>query len=283
MTSIRRKAFSELEFTDDYMFCKVLTEYPELCRELTELILGRKIKCFAKDPETQKPLDLSYDAKGVRFDVYFEDGGGTVYDIEMQAFKTEAIPKRSRYYHAMIALDNLASGAGYDKLNDTYVIFICDFSMFGDGRAKHTFESRCVEDPGLPLGDGARTVFLSADNSDGSASEELRSFLQFVATGRAEDAFSRRLMSAVERTKQNRRWEVEYMTLQEKLYIEREEGRAEGREEGRAEGLLQGKLETLRSALLAGVSVSVVAEIGGMTEEEARALIADRKEECPKA
>ena len=47
------KKYEELDFTDDFMFGKVLYHNPDLCRELLELILNRKIKkiCF---PETQK-------------------------------------------------------------------------------------------------------------------------------------------------------------------------------------------------------------------------------------
>ena len=44
-----------------------------------------------------KSVDMTYDGKGVRFDVYGEDDD-TVYDIEMQTSITADIPKRIRYY-----------------------------------------------------------------------------------------------------------------------------------------------------------------------------------------
>lgn len=37
------KKYEDLDFTDDFMFCKVLTSNPELCKELLELIIGRKV------------------------------------------------------------------------------------------------------------------------------------------------------------------------------------------------------------------------------------------------
>ena len=52
-------------------------------------------------PELQKSIDLDYDAKGVRLDVYVKDGNNTVYNIEMQAIDTKELPKRSRYYQSM--------------------------------------------------------------------------------------------------------------------------------------------------------------------------------------
>ena len=37
------KSYEELEFTDDFLFCKIMENNVDLCKELTELILDRKI------------------------------------------------------------------------------------------------------------------------------------------------------------------------------------------------------------------------------------------------
>nr|WP_308648412.1 hypothetical protein [uncultured Agathobacter sp.] len=37
------KEYEELNFTDDFMFCKVMTNNPDLCHELLELIIGHRI------------------------------------------------------------------------------------------------------------------------------------------------------------------------------------------------------------------------------------------------
>ena len=65
------KKYEELTFTDDFMFCKILTNNPELCHELLELILGRKVGAFTR-LDKQKPIEITADGKGVRFDVYSE-------------------------------------------------------------------------------------------------------------------------------------------------------------------------------------------------------------------
>lgn len=66
------KKYEELTFTDDFMFCKILTNNPELCHELLELILGKKVGAFTR-LDKQKPIEITADGKGVRFDVYSED------------------------------------------------------------------------------------------------------------------------------------------------------------------------------------------------------------------
>lgn len=77
-----------LKFTDDFMFCKVLENNPDLCRELLEVILAIKIN-KVEHISKQKEIKVKSDGKGVRFDVYLEDSDNRVFDIEMQMVKKE--------------------------------------------------------------------------------------------------------------------------------------------------------------------------------------------------
>ena len=89
------KNYEELKFTDDFMFCKVLENNPNICKELLELFLDVKIKkvvCVSK----QKPIEITSDGKGIRLDVYIEDDNNSIYDIEMQTVLKKDLPKRSR-------------------------------------------------------------------------------------------------------------------------------------------------------------------------------------------
>ena len=38
------KRYEELDFTDDFIFCKIMYNNEPLCRELLEVILGKKIR-----------------------------------------------------------------------------------------------------------------------------------------------------------------------------------------------------------------------------------------------
>ena len=170
------KTYDELDFTDDFLFCRILEENEELCIELTELITARKIKTIVR-PEAQKSIRLTRDGKGVRFDVYFADDEKTVYDIEMQAVKKEGLPRRSRYYQGMIDLNILSKGKKYPELPESYIIFICTFNEFKRGRHIYTFENRCIEDPTLSLGDGGHKIFLCAEGTEDDCSEKMKDFL----------------------------------------------------------------------------------------------------------
>ena len=147
------KRYEELTFNDDFMFCKILEQNPTLCRELLELVLDRKVGELAS-VNPQKPIEITANGKGVRFDVYAEGSDSIIYDIEMQNAESDSIAKRSRYSQGMIDLNLLERGAHYSELNRSYVIYICRFNLFEDvGRHKYSFLNLCREDSRIELGD----------------------------------------------------------------------------------------------------------------------------------
>ena len=109
------KKYEELNFTDDFLFCKILTNHPELCRELAELIIGRKIGGIVR-LDRQVPVEITADGRGVRFDVYLEDDLDTIYEIEMQTTPELEIGRRFRYYQGMIDLNSIERGTKYREL-----------------------------------------------------------------------------------------------------------------------------------------------------------------------
>ena len=118
------KKYEELTFTDDFMFCKVMQNNPDLCKHLIELIIGKKITMITY-PDTQKAIEITADGKGIRMDVYVEGDEGTIYDIEMQTSMLSNLNKRARYYQGMIDLNTIERGADYKELRKTYIIFLC--------------------------------------------------------------------------------------------------------------------------------------------------------------
>lgn len=109
------KEYGELNFTDDFMFCKILNNDEELCKELLELLLGRKVSEITYR-HTQEDIKITSDGRGVRLDVYLEDDKNSVYDIEMQTTWKKNLPQRSRYYQGMIDLNQIEAGMDFDEL-----------------------------------------------------------------------------------------------------------------------------------------------------------------------
>ena len=172
------------------------------------------------------------------------------YNVEMQVAQRPGLKRRSRYYHSQIDMDLLVSGTDYELLPDTYVIFLCDFDPFEEGRYRYSFEERCQESPLLYLEDGRHTVFLSTKGTNEEDEPEvLVKFLKFVGAGLEkstedfEDDYIERLQTSIRRIKADREIDREmgerFMTFEELLKDERAKGKAEGRAEGKAEAVLE--------------------------------------------
>lgn len=200
----------------------------------------------------EQHLDVDNIHKSIRMDIFFSDDKDTIYNVEMQTVNRYNIPKRSRYYQSVIDIKILPAGEkDYGRLNDSMVIFICTFDLFGRGRFCYTFENRCIEEPDLALGDGVRKLFL---NTRGTVTEgvspELIEFLHYLENSKKFPPVTERVKKISERVKKvkkNAKVEERYMTLEdylaerlESMYEEvredwREEVRMEVREEMREE------------------------------------------------
>ena len=183
---------------------------------------------------------MSADAKGVRLDVYVEDGKGTVYNIEMQTTSNKNIPKRMRYYQGMIDLNILEKGEDYRSLKKSFVIFVCTFDLFGQGRHVYTFENRCVQDLELPLKDDTVKIILNTKGILDDVSIEMKSLLDYIDGKEPEDDFTRELDDAVNEVRDNEKWRLEYMTLQMSYQEKYEMGVQDGIELGIEKGIEQG-------------------------------------------
>ena len=160
---MEQKKYEELKFTDDFMFCKIMYDNKDICKEVIELLLGIKVRNVVY-LENQKNIEITSDGKGIRLDVYLEDGN-TVYDIEMQTTVGKDLPKRARYYQGMIDLNLIKRGAAYSELKESYVVFICLSDLFDKNRSIYTFRNRCVEDREIELDDASTKVFVNASGN----------------------------------------------------------------------------------------------------------------------
>ena len=172
------KTIQDLNLEDDFLFAKVMSDR-EICRKVLEKILKEPIKDVVI-PATQRTIDILYEGKGIRLDVYVNDDKGTVYNVEMQRGKRRELPKRSRYYAGSIDLDLISSGMPYTALKKAYVIFICTFDPFQEKRHLYTFENIFREDTSLTLQDESIKIFLNTKGNTDDVDEEMKEFRTYV-------------------------------------------------------------------------------------------------------
>ncbi|MCR4712159.1 MAG: Rpn family recombination-promoting nuclease/putative transposase [Clostridia bacterium] len=224
------KDFSELTFTDDFMFCKVLQANPEITKKLAELVTGVRIGGILK-LNSQEEIRISPDGKGVRFDVYAEDDANRILDIEMQTVTRRDLPRRSRYYQSTIDSAAIEKGEPYEKLRDSYVVFILLSDSFGYGGYRYRFETWCREYGGFAMDDGIHKIFLNADGNHLDATPEMQAFLSYLKDGEPGDEFTESIEIQVRNNRRNQEMNREYYMMKLFEHDAKEEGRAEGRAE----------------------------------------------------
>ena len=257
------KPFEELTIQDNFLFERVMRN-KRLCKKLIETILGIRVKEITY-PSFEKAINIRLLSRGIRLDVYVEDDKGHIYNIEMQcSYEKELIlARRARYYEALIDNENLEKGQSFAELNQTYVIFICNFDPFHKGKAKYTFSPCCNEVAGLQLKKGQQEIILNSTAANTAQDPSLAAFLRYV-DGKAEgirDEFTREVDREVTKVKRIDKVRREYMLLSDELKRFREagleEGRKEGLEEGRREGREEGNKEGRKEGRVEG-HISVI-------------------------
>lgn len=274
---------------NNYIFYRVMTENPDLCKEVIELLLEKEIERIEiKSEETLQPDPFS---KGVRLDVYAK-GSSEVFDLEMQTTDSGELPERARYYQSVIDVDVLKHGQIYKELRDSYVIFICMQDVFKKGLAHYEFENRCKSDFSIALNDRSYKHFFIAENCDKILNEKQKEFFDFIVKNSSKSDLSVRLAERVrevklstmakrgfmeyERIREYARRdgfaEGRYAGLQEGREVGLQEGREVGLQEGREVGLQEGRLECFKIVVSnmksAGKSLEEIQQATGLSEEE---------------
>ena len=245
------KPVDQLVFSDDFMFGAVMRE-PEICKGVLERLLQIKIDRLAY-PELQKAISPFYTRKGVRLDVYVADSD-RVFDVECQTYKIESIGKRTRYYQSMIDIDSLMKGADYSELKESFVIFICLDDPFGAGLPVYTFNRKCLEDESVELGDQTHHLIFNCDAYNQEKNPELRDFLSFVKSNKAESDFTRGIENMVQTKKFEQTFVNEYLAwnLHDQDVLKR--GKEEGRIALSVDLIKSGLLSVKDAAIKLGMS-----------------------------
>ena len=256
---IMEKAFEELQIKDDFMF-SVIMRNPKFCKPFLERILGIKISRI-EYPKSQETIDIKKKKKSVRLDIYVEDGKETVYNIEMQTTENRNLPKRTRYYQGMIDLNILEKGDNYKDLKRSFVIFVCTFDLFGEGRHIYTFENRCIQNLDLGLGDDTTKIILNTKGTMDDVTPEMKKLLDFIDGKEPEDDFTRELDEAVQSVRKNEKWRLDYMTLQMNYQEKYEQGVEQEKIDSAMRMIEDGDLPLEKVAMYSGLTLEQVLEL----------------------
>ena len=238
-----KRKLEDMNLLDDFLFGSMVT-HPEVGEkfiiEILKTIFG---KDFGK--LTVVPQKIYYgvdtDKHGARLDVYLEESppentedAATVYDMEPDKNDdnnaVRALPRRVRFYHAMIDGNSLNSGENYKQLKNVFVILITSYDPLNGHRMIYTIRNMCQEMPSLPYEDGAQTIFLYTKGTEGDPPKELRELLYYMENTTEENAINdslKRIHKMVMPVKHDKEVTLSFMKIFEREEMIRQQGRKE--------------------------------------------------------
>ena len=261
-----------MRLMDDTFMSKCLENAPECIELMLRIIIGKKDLKVVKS-QTEYPIK-SLQGRGVRFDVFARDSEGREYDIEIQRADRGAEPKRARYNSALMDANALKSGEDFGKLRDTYVIFITENDVMGDGQEVYSY-LRIEEHSGKRLRDGTHIVYANGATRSKTEIGKLMHDLRCRHAAEMHFDILKKRVSQFKNSEEGRHYMCEAM---ERLRSEgKAEGKAEGIVEGEARGERKNMLATAKRMLKDGVlALKDIARYSGLSLAQVRKLQAER-------
>ena len=253
-----------MRLMDDDFMSKCLENAPECIELMLQIILGKKDLKVVKS-QTEYPIK-SLQGRGVRFDVFARDSEGKEYDIEIQRADKGAEPKRARYNSALMDANALDSGEDFGKLRDTYVIFITENDVMGDGQEVYSY-LRIEEHSGKRLRDGTHIVYA---NGATRSKTEIGKLMHDLRCRHAAEMHFDILKKRVSQFKNSEEGRYAMCEAFERI-------KARGEARGEAKGKRETMLATAKRLLANGkLMLKEIAQCTGLSLAQVRKLQAER-------
>ena len=242
----KKKIIASLTLMDD-LFMEVVLEEQACTEYILQTILD-KSSLKLKEQRLQKRLPNLH-GRALVLDCLCIDEKGLLYNIEVQNSSAGAIPKRARYHAALMDTHTLKKGEKFSKLPESYVIFITDKDVLGEGEQLYRIE-RVITKSGSFFRDGSHILYFNTARQDDNALGKLAKDFKEANPKEIQSEVLSHRVSSLKEGKLDREGEKKMNVLLEKYRKKAvEEGMEKGIEKGIEQGMQQGQN---RLALLVG-------------------------------
>lgn len=150
---------------DDIFMAKCFEDNIE-CTELVVRIILERDDLKIRQVHAQHSIK-NLQGRSVILDIFAVDTEGRHYNIEIQRSDDGAHVKRARYNSSLIDANISSLGENYNKLPESYVIFITERDVFKSGLPIYHIE-RVVNETEKNFGDGSHIIYVNGENRDDS-------------------------------------------------------------------------------------------------------------------
>ena len=257
----------KLRLIDDMLMTKAFDGCNECSQILLQVILNNAT-LKVETTKTQYFLD-SIEGHSVRLDIYAVDSEGKHYDVEIQRVNKDASAKRARYHSAMLDSYALPKGKKYNDLVDTYVIFITEKDVWGEGLPSYSVE-RCFMHSGNQIHDGAHILYINGEIQDDTA---LGCLMSDMFCESPKDMHYKELAERVSYLKDEKGGIYTMCEFSEALINQgREQGLEIDLKKGLEKGREQGVTRVAQNMLRKNTPIELVVELTGLTVSQVEKL-----------
>ena len=223
------------------------------CTELLLHIILNRQDLKVQSVTTQHELKNLH-GRSIRLYIHAIDADGKEYDIEVQRDDNGALPQRARYNSSLIDAHLLDTGKYFDKLPETYIIFITEHDVLGGSQPIYLID-RVIKGSNKDFNDGSHIIYVNGAMRTGDT--PLAMLMHDFFCNNPADMNYKQLSERTRYYKENDKGVSEMCKIMEDLTTAAE-----------AKGKAEGKAETLKELVKEGlISISVAAKKAGMTEE----------------
>ena len=202
--------------------------------------------------------------RSIRMDVRAVDSVGIFYNIEIQRSDAGAVAKRARYNSSLIDANITQPGDDYEKLPESYVIFITENDVHGKGYPIYHIDRR-IEETGELFGDKAHILYVNGKIKNDS---ELGKLMHDFYCKNPDDMYYKELRERTRYFKEDREGVKMMSRIMEELASEVEKDTKMREKSNIACALLErGKDSYEEIARLTGLSIEEVENLGRQYKE----------------
>ena len=231
------------------------------CLEYVLQVIMEKQDLHVIDQIIQKDYK-NLQGRSAVMDCVARDSTGKQFDVEIQQDNEGASPKRARYHSGLMDMNTLNPGQDFEKLPESYVIFITRDDILGYGLPIYHID-RQIKELNEAFQDKAHIIYVNSRKQDDT---ELGRLMHDLHCKKADEMHSPILAKRVYELKETQKG-VELMCHEmEKIY-------SEGIESGEKRGELKAKKETALSMAEEGMNIQKIARLVKVSEKDVQKWI----------
>ena len=264
-----RQVIDDITLLNNRFMNKVFDDnIPATQRVLRVILKNDKIK--VKKVSIQRLIQNLY-GHSTQLDVLAEDADGKQFNVEVQRSDAGASAKRARFYSGALDMHFLDSGAKYEVLPDSYVIFITERDTLAEGRPIYTVR-RYISESSKLFEDGSHIIYVNAEFQDATP---LGRLMHDFACKNPDEMHYKEIADRVRYFKSTKEGAIDMEDIIE-IYAENKAKKAaQEAAKKAAKEFYQKSLDVARTLLASGVTVEIIANATSLPIEKVRELQAN--------